>query len=179
MIGDPLATIKTYTDIKPITMEEFISVGMVLREKKDGINWELGDLADDFTKEFGPKELTKFSKGIGIQVGTLKRYRDIARAYEPEIREEFKALSWTHFRLLAAHENRINLLKMAVDNEWSVEKLAVMMKGQTPIPMAVPLSDMPPAMEKCAECGGWRFIDKEVKLCPDDGRCDYLKNLAN
>lgn len=178
MGNDPLATIKVYKDIKPITMEEFISVGMTLREKKDGINWELGDLADDFTKEFGPKALTEFSKGIGIEIGTLKRYRDVARAYPPEIREEFKALSWTHFRLLAAHENRFNLLKAAVDNSWSVEKLAVMMKGQTPITTQVAMPEQP-LMEKCSSCGKWKFIDKTIELCPDDGRCEYLEKLAN
>ena len=39
--------------IEHASLEEFISRGLELREKKDGINWELGDLADAVTNEFG------------------------------------------------------------------------------------------------------------------------------
>lgn len=157
--------------VKNVSLEEFISRGLELREKKDNINWELGDLASDVTYEFGPKFLSDFSKGIGIEVSTIKRYRDVSRAYSKEIREKFKMLSWTHFRLVAAQENREELLEKAADETWSVEKLAMSIKPQSEASSSAG-QEFPPEMEKCPHCEKWRFVS-DVQLCPNDGRCEF------
>ena len=47
--------------IKAVTLEDLISKGLELRERKDNISWELGDLAEMVTHEFGPSFLGEFS----------------------------------------------------------------------------------------------------------------------
>lgn len=161
--------------IEEATLEDLITRGLELREKKDNISWELGDLAIMVTDQFGPKYLSEFSKKIGIEIGTIRRYRDVAKAYTIEEREEFKMLSWTHFRMVAAKENRIELLTKAVDNEWSAEKMGVAAKSGTdfiddgkPVPPK-------PELVFCSGCRQWGFANKEdaETICPNDGRCEY------
>ncbi len=166
-------------EAKTVSLEDCITRGMELRERKDNIAWELGDLAIMVREEFGKKYLSEFSKGIGIEVGTIRRYRDVSKAYEPKIREEFRKLSWSHFREVAAHEDRYNLLCRAHDENWSVEKLGIMKGGGSegeagsngviddgrPVPPK-------PELQFCAGCRMW-FIPS-AEACPSDGQCPDL-----
>lgn len=157
------------------TLEDCITRGLVLREAKDNISWELGDLAILITDQFGPKFLNEFSKGIGIEVSTIRRYRDVAKAYSAEDREKFKMLSWTHFRMVAAQENRLELLEKAADNSWSAEKLGMAVKaGEDFIDDGEPVPPKP-EMVFCSGCRKWGFANRADAddICPNDGSCEY------
>lgn len=155
-------------------LEEFISMGMDLREKKDNISWDLGDLANDVTRELGPRFLSDFSKGIGIPIGSMRRYRDIARAYPKQVREEYKVLSWTHFRMLAAREDRDLWLRRAADESWSTEKLAEMIRDRQPTEQPLVDDGLPvppkPELYFCEGCRRW-YLDPEYEYCPSEGQC--------
>lgn len=110
------------------SFEDFIQRGMDLREKADNLQWEFGDLAVEFTRLMGKKFLPDLARGIGIKIATLRRYKDVSLAFPLEIREAYKYLSWSHFREVAANEDRHLLLQRAHDESWSVEKLGVMAK---------------------------------------------------
>jgi hypothetical protein len=111
-----------------ISFEEFITRGQELREKADNLQWEFGDLAVEFTAKVGNKFLPDLARGIGVQVSTLRRYRLVSEVFPFKIREAYRLLSWSHFRTVAAHEDRHLLLQRAHDENWSVEKTAVMAK---------------------------------------------------
>lgn len=163
-----------HVEVKEISLEDYISKGMELREKKDNIQWEMGDLAHEVTEKFGAKYLAEFSKGIGVEASTLRRYRDVARAYTKEIREEFKFLPWSSFRQLAGQPDRVEWLKKAHDNSWSSEKLAQMLKpnaiqegeGEAPVTPR-------PELHYDKNCRKWYILDGEG--CPSQGQCMEVK----
>lgn len=111
-----------------ISFEEFITRGQELREKADNLQWEFGDLAVEFTRQVGPKLLPDLARGIGVKIATLRRYRDVSTVFPLKIRQAYAMLSWSHFRTVAAHEDRHLLLQRAHDENWSVEKTAMMVK---------------------------------------------------
>lgn len=106
--------------------EEMISYGLELREKKDIVQWELGDLALQVATIYGEDKLGEFAGRIGINKNTLRRYRLVAKAFKKENRHSF--LSFTHHLIVAAHEDKTFWLERASDNEWSCEMLEVEMK---------------------------------------------------
>lgn len=108
--------------------DEFIQKGMELREKADNLQWEFGDLALEFTRLMGSKFLPDLARGIGIKIATLRRYRDVSAVFPLQIRMAYPMLSWSHFREVAATEDRNLLLLRANDENWSVEKLGTMAK---------------------------------------------------
>lgn len=112
------------------SFDEFISRGMELREKADNLQWEFGDLAVEFTRTCGSKMLPDLARGIGIKVATLRRYRDVSQVFPLQLRQAYPMLSWSHFREVAGKEDRNLFLQRAHDENWSVEKLAVMAKPQ-------------------------------------------------
>lgn len=158
--------------VDDLSLEEYISRGMVLRENKDKIQWELGDLADEVSTKLGGGYLAEFAKAIGIQKATLRRYRDVSRAYDEDIRTQFSMLPWSVFRQLAAQPNRIDLLKHAHDNNYSAEKMAAMLS-----PNAVDDGkDVPPRPELtlCPNCRRW-YIPEGEASCPSEGQCMEVK----
>lgn len=110
------------------SFDEFIQKGLDLREKADNLQWEFGDLAVEFTRLMGKKFLPDLARGIGIKIATLRRYKDVSVVFPLQIRAAYPMLSWSHFREVAANENRNLLLLRANDENWSVEKLGVMSK---------------------------------------------------
>jgi len=106
--------------------EELISYGLELREKKDNIQWELGDIALQVGTVYGEDRLGEFAGQIGINKNTLRRYRVVSKAFPKENRLPF--LSFTHHMLMAGHEDRMFWLQRASDNSWSCEKLDIEMK---------------------------------------------------
>lgn len=156
-----------------VSYEELVQRGLELRESKDDTNWELGDLAIMVHSISGPKELKNFSKSIGIPVTTIRRCMDVSKAYEPQIRSEYKFLSWSHFRAVAAQNDKVQWLEKAFDNEWSVEKLNLAVKDMLPVDERrnIPAK---PEMIFCEKCGKWAFKYAEdyTNICPRQARCE-------
>lgn len=159
---------------KQVTLEELISRGMELRSKGDNIVWELGDLASEVTRQFGPKELRIFSQHIGVKIATLRRYRDVSRAYTIEQREEFALLPWSAFRQIAANPDRVAILRRAHDENWSVEKLMMMtQEDQRKVIDDGQIVPPRPEMEFCLGCRKW-YIGDETLVCQSKGQCPDL-----
>ncbi len=167
---------KVTTKIEEHTFEDFVGLGMNLREKADNLSWALGDLAIDVTTKFGREGFNAFAKEIGVKVNTLRRYRDVARAYpKKKIRKELMILSWSHFRQVAAKEDRILLLTRACDESWSCEKLIEMTKDNKddiiddgkPVPPK-------PEMILCLKCRKWKILNKS-EICKNDNKCLDIK----
>jgi hypothetical protein len=158
-----------------ITLEELITRGQDLRVNKDNISWEMGDLAIEVTRLFGKNALRIFAQNIGIEVGTIRRYRDVSKAYPPEVREELAMLSWSHFRQVAANPDRVLILKRAHDENWSFEKLCTMTKkDQTDVIDDGKIVPPKPEMEFCLNCRRWYLVDQN-SVCPSQGQCPEIK----
>lgn len=151
--------------------EEYVNDGLKLRELDDQVQWKWGDLAIDFTKDCGTKVLKQYAREVGIAYRTLTRCRDVSKAYTREEREQYAMLSWTHFREAAARPDRDEYLRRAHDENWSVEKMKKMMRGEEDEIIDDGLQVPPrPEMEFCLGCRKWYIID-QGEACPSQGNC--------
>jgi len=104
-----------------ISWEEAVSTGLELREAKDNSQWKLGDLALSVEKVYGVDALGKFAVDININKKSLQQYRRVSSAFPPASRS--KILSHRHHLILAAHDNRFELLKEAEENNLTTSQL--------------------------------------------------------
>jgi hypothetical protein len=100
--------------------EELISAGIEARQASDQTRWKLGDLALQVDSRYGEHTLEQYAKSIGVPYDSLRRYRDISKAYEAATR--VASLSWTHHRVMAAEPDRLEWLKRAVEAGWSAAR---------------------------------------------------------
>lgn len=108
--------------------EKFVSFGMIAREQEDKSRWVLGDLAVKVRQIWGREMVISYAKSIFVDKAKLLRYMDVSKAIVPELREEFKKLSWSHFRVAAGQKDPRKWLEKADDNEWTVELMAIEVK---------------------------------------------------
>lgn len=156
---------------KELTLDDLITMGQGLREKKDNLSWEMGDLSIEVTKSYGPDGLRAFATGVGIEYSTIRRYRDVSKAYPRAFREEVAMLSWSHFRQAAARDDRFDLLRKAHDNSWSIEKMMAMtQKDQSKIIDDGKFVPPRPEFGFCEVCRKWYIINNS-ELCPSQGQC--------
>ena len=113
-------------EIREVTYDDFVERIKELLEKKDNIQWEVGDTAIVMTEKFSGKVISQLSKDTGIDAATVRRYRDVSKAYPVWFREEVGILSWSHFRQVAARPDRQEVLRRAHDENWTIKKLRVM-----------------------------------------------------
>ncbi len=163
--------VKVDVQIQETTLEDLISRGMELREKTDHSYWDYGDLAIETTDLYGPKALAIVAQGIIMPISTLRRYRDVAKAYPLNIREEFAMLSWSHFKQLAGNPDRFLILKRAHDENWSFEKLCAMTKpDKSRIIDDGKFVPAKPEMKFCIVCRKW-YLEDPKSVCDTQGHC--------
>lgn len=108
--------------------EKFITYGMEAREQEDKSRWVLGDLAVKVREFWGREMVIEYAKAIYVDKAKLLRYMDVSKAIAPGLREEFKLLSWSHFRVAAGQKDPRKWLQMAHDKNWIVELMAIEVK---------------------------------------------------
>lgn len=151
--------------------ESLVSTGMQVREQSDKLEWVYGDLADKVAVQYGRHSVTKYAVAIGVSKPKLLRYRDVSRAIDPRLREEYGHLSWSHFRTVAGQVNKELWLRNASDNSWSVENLAIQIKkarGEEvkPEPKA--------ELVECPYCHKWTIAGEKDAICSNYKDCGHL-----
>lgn len=138
--------------------EEYVSEGMNAREDKDNSSWRLGDLAREISVDYGEDSVGKYAYAISVSKKTLMNCRTVASYYEPETREKYRKLSFSHFACLTAKVEKPEAwLRKADTEEWSVETLRKEV-GKAYREMKGPkLNDKPPKVYRCLECEQWRL----------------------
>lgn len=63
------------------------------------IQWIRGDIAQTLFRDYGPAEIEQFAVLVGRSVDTLQLLARVAAAFSPAVREEYRSLSWSHFRV--------------------------------------------------------------------------------
>jgi len=155
---------------------------MELREQNDNSCWKLGDLANEIETAYGENTIGKFAYAIGKERKTLMKYRTVSARFEPELREKYKKLSFSHFDTLTGVEKPEAWLEKADDEDWSVETLRHNVTEAYPKVGQPRLDDDPPEVFRCPECGLWRLKDmSSFDICRGhykiitgkDGKPDY------
>lgn len=112
--------------------EELVTEGIATVRARDGAQWHLGDLAARVEVTYAEHDIDDYGEAIGVSASTLRRYRDVARAYEPATR--VADVSWSHHRLVAARDDRLDWLEQARAGGWSRRRLESELAAATPIP---------------------------------------------
>lgn len=161
----PIEVYQVIQSEKKIEWEEAVSIGIQLREVKDNVHWELGDLARKVEKHYGEDCLGKFANGIGIPKDSLREYRRVARKIKKTARCPF--LSYRHHQRAANTDHPERWLKKAEKNDWTSEQMGVEIKKSSN-----PKYEPQPKLKKCEECGGY-YIESEYEVC----KCRYVKAI--
>lgn len=107
--------------------ETAVSSGIAARLRKDGAQWELGDLAAKVNAQYGEQTLAQYSNAIGVSAASLHRYRDVSRSFESAKR--FADLSWSHHLIVSGRPDREDWLQRAREARWSVAQMRSAIEG--------------------------------------------------
>jgi hypothetical protein len=85
--------------------------------QQSSAQWTKGGLLLDLEDE----SLVEFSKQVNDSYQQLANYKWVASRYPVPVRTE--TLSWTHHERIAGRDDRLDWLKKAADNYWSVRTM--------------------------------------------------------
>lgn len=113
-------------EVNPTSFDwgRIVAEGRAARAAADGGSWRIGHLALLVERRYASGALQKFAEAIGESYGTVRRYRWVAKAFDPDIRLRFPGLSFSHFQTVAGHPDRLTWLQRATRGSWSVDRLA-------------------------------------------------------
>jgi hypothetical protein len=126
-VTDMVVGMETFDiDALPVDWEALTSAGRAMTEAADRQRWQLGDLGNKVQRVYGSESLKTFAGEINIpNHKTLWDYSRVAARFEKSVRNEFPALSFTHFRTaMRAKDDAELFLVQAQDNGWPVAELA-------------------------------------------------------
>lgn len=109
---------------KAKTYEDFVSIGLLVREWKDKSQFVLGELASMVAVKYGEKSLQKYAKEIGIPYNSLRVYRWVVKTIKEKKLPIIPHLSFSHYVLVVRRDDAKKWLLKSADNNWSFEKLA-------------------------------------------------------
>lgn len=101
-----------------------VAEGRAARGAADGGRWRIGGLALMVERRYASGALQRFASEIAESYGTVRRYRWVAKAYDPIVRERFSSQSFSHFQAVAGLPDRLTWLERAARGTWSVDRLS-------------------------------------------------------
>lgn len=118
--------------------EEYDTAFQRVKEIVGNCQWWYGDLANGYESRYG--EIKLLAAKIGIDYGTLRNCKSIARQYPMSSRHD--KLCFKHHQITASQESREELLRLSETNHWSTAQLIEEIKKRqfsvTKEPAAVP-----------------------------------------
>jgi hypothetical protein len=115
--------------------ERIVAEGRAARAAADGGRWRIGHLTLLIEHRYASGAVQRFAEAIGESYGTVRRYRWVAKAYDPDIRLRLPGLSFSHFQAVAGLPDRLTWLQRAARGNWSVDRLTRESRtGAAPIP---------------------------------------------
>jgi len=100
-----------------------VAEGRAARAAADGGRWRIGHLTLLIERRYASGAVQRFAEAIGESYGTVRRYRWVAKAYDPDIRLRLPGLSFSHFQAVAGLPDRLAWLQRAARGRWSVDRL--------------------------------------------------------
>jgi hypothetical protein len=98
--------------------------GRAARQAADGGAWRIGLLAGMVERRYASGALKRFADEIGESLGSVRRFRWVAGAFDERARARFSDLSFSHFQAVASLPDRLTWLERAQRGRWSVDRLA-------------------------------------------------------
>lgn len=82
------------------------------------VQWWIGDWYLMGAKMYGERKAEIFAARLGLKPATVKAYATVSRRYEKSRRLDF--LDWSYYQSVASQSDRVELLKAAHENGWTV-----------------------------------------------------------
>ena len=121
-----------YRPPKNITLKEWAEDGKILARVGRAVAWALGDWM--LTGEAMDEEHSQYLDELGASYDhrTLSNYANVCKAFP--MADRHPELSFSHHAVVYTLESNLahRLLKLAVDNEWTVAQLRKAMAGEDP-----------------------------------------------
>ena len=117
-----------------------VAEGRAARAAADGGRWRIGHLTLLIERRYASGAVQRFAEAIGESYGTVRRYRWVAKAYDPDIRLRLPGLSFSHFQAVAGLPDRLTWLQRAARGSWSVDRLTRESRGIKPAAPQAPRS---------------------------------------
>lgn len=86
-------------DAMKVQWHILVTAGKNAVKSRDDAQWVLGDLACEVETSYGEQDLQNFADAIGVEYSTLRRYRDVCRAWPKNARR--RAVSFEAHKALA------------------------------------------------------------------------------
>ena len=118
------------------------------RGAMDGGKWRIGLLALLVERRYASGALQRFADEIGESYGTVRRYRWVAKSFDPSTRTRFADLSFSHFQAVAGLPDKIAWLQRAERGSWSVDRLMRESRTTTDAKPATRATDPLPALRR-------------------------------
>jgi hypothetical protein len=109
-----------------------VSEGRAARGAMDGGKWRIGMLALLVERRYASGALQRFADDIGESYGSVRRYRWVAKSYDPNARTRFADLSFSHFQAVAGLPDKLAWLARAERGSWSVDRLTRESRAESP-----------------------------------------------
>lgn len=112
--------------------QDLVDAAQAIMEAHDRDRWVLGDLAARVERRYGESSLKAYADAIACRSSTLYDYHRVSLFYEPEHREQFPALTWSHYREAMRAGNlaaALAWLIQAHDNTWPIAEMHRQMNG--------------------------------------------------
>ena len=122
-IDDFFETIDGSSRTAPYDWSRLIEEGRAARAEADGGSWRIGRLALMVERRYASGALRRFAEEIGESLGSVRRFRWVADAYDDATRARFGGLSFSHFQAVASLPDRLVWLERARRGGWSVDRL--------------------------------------------------------
>lgn len=104
-----------------MNLEDLTNELIEARKLGDRANWKMGDLAGQIKVSYGEEQLQRCAEMAGVEYGTLLEYRRVATKYQSPDRVE--KLGWSFHQLVATRDDRMQLLKRAERERWTLARL--------------------------------------------------------
>jgi len=93
------------SDARSYDWARLVKEGRAARKAADGGSWRIGDLAALVEHRYASGALKRFADEIGESLGSVRRFRWVAGAYDETMRQRF-SLSFSHFQAVASLDDR-------------------------------------------------------------------------
>lgn len=164
----------------PNDWHALVAQGRAARAASDGGFWRIGQLALLVERRYRSGALKRFAEEIGDSLGSVRRFRWVAGAYDDTARARFADLSFSHFQAVAGLADRLIWLERAQRGAWSVDRLFTHARadGATPLTPDVklrkPIESAARSLSRLIESAD----DRELARAARAGLTDMVDELA-
>jgi len=106
-----------------IDWARLVAEGRAARTSMDNGRWRIGSIALVVERRYASGALQRFADEIGESYASVRRYRWVTKAYDPNARARFSTLSFSHFQTVAGLPDKLIWLERAERGSWSVDRL--------------------------------------------------------